>query len=57
MHDPTDVDALRALIEAGLHDEAWRASARAAGLERAARFSWQKCTRETMAVYRAVAEA
>lgn len=57
MHDPSDVDALRTLIQAGLEDAACRERARAAGLDRAGQFSWQKCTRETMAVYRAVAEA
>lgn len=57
MHDPCDVDALFALLAAGLEDEVWRAGARAAGLEQARQFSWSKCTRQTLAVYRAVSEA
>lgn len=56
-HHPEDGDTLRALIEAGLQDTAWRARARAAGMAQAAQFSWGKCTRETMAVYQAVASA
>lgn len=54
MHDPEDVDALLSLILAGLEDEVWRAQACAAGLVRASQFSWDKCARETLAVYRAV---
>ena len=56
MHDPDDEDALLDLLTAGLEDEVWRAGARAAGLDQARQFSWTKCTRETLAVYRAVAE-
>jgi Glycosyltransferase len=57
MHDPDDVDGLLKLLEIGLEDEVWRARACAAGLDRARQFSWKKCTRETLAVYRAVSEA
>lgn len=57
MHDPSDVDALLELISMGLEDEAWRAQALAAGLLQAKRFSWEKCARETLTVYQAVAEA
>lgn len=57
MHDPDDVDALLDLLTAGLEDEVWRAEARAVGLRQAQGFSWAKCTRETLAVYRAVSEA
>lgn len=56
MHDPGDVDALFELLAAGLEDEVWRTEARAAGLARAQQFSWSKCTRETLAVYRAISE-
>lgn len=56
-HPPLDADALRTLIQAGLEDATWHAKARAAGLAQAARYSWEKCTRETMAVYQAVASA
>lgn len=51
---PQDVDALSQLIAAGLEDETWRATARHKGLLRAADFSWQRCARETAAVYQEV---
>ncbi|MBW7894143.1 MAG: glycosyltransferase family 4 protein [Opitutaceae bacterium] len=35
-------------------DEGWRNGLREAGLKRAAQFSWEKCARETLAVYRAL---
>lgn len=53
MCDAPDVDVLSQLIAAGLEDEAWRASAHDKGLARAAQFSWQRCARETAAVYQA----
>lgn len=49
-----DVDALRQALAAGLEDEAWRARARAAGLDRAARLGWPACVEATLAVYRKV---
>ena len=55
MCEPQDVDTLSQLIAAGLEDETWRAGARCRGLLRAADFSWQRCARETAAVYREVA--
>jgi len=54
MCTPQDVDTLNQLIAAGLEDEAWRAQARNKGLLRAADFSWQRCARETAAVYQEV---
>ena len=56
LHDPTDVDALVDLLQAGLEDHVWRKSARAAGLVQAAKFSWQRCTQQTMDVYKKVLE-
>lgn len=53
-HDPENVDALASLLAMGLTDEGWRTSASAAGLARAAGFSWQRCTRETLRAYQAV---
>lgn len=53
LHAPTDADALLALLRRGLEDAAWRQEARAAGLQQAAGFSWQRCTEETLRVYRA----
>ena len=49
--DPHDTDALRAALAQGLQDEAWRQQARAAGLARAAQFSWGQCVNATVQVY------
>lgn len=49
--EASDFDALRELIARGLEDEAWRASAREKGFARARLFSWERCARETVAVY------
>lgn len=57
MHDPNDADALFQALRAGLEDQSWRTQARALGLQQAQKFSWAKCARETLAVYKAVAEA
>lgn len=56
-HEPGDVDALRGHLERGLDDAAWRERARALGLKQSARYSWPRCTQETLAVYRTVARA
>ena len=49
--DALDVDALSQLIAAGLQDEPWRMAATQKGLQRAARFSWQRCATDTIAAY------
>jgi alpha-1,3-rhamnosyl/mannosyltransferase len=49
--DPRDTDALRAALAQGLQDEAWQWQARAAGLARAAQFSWGQCVQRTVDVY------
>lgn len=49
--DPTDVEAMRAAIDALLRDADLRAALGAAGPEQAARFSWQRAAKETWAVY------
>jgi alpha-1,3-rhamnosyl/mannosyltransferase len=54
LHDPNDVDGLVNLIRAGLEDDVWRKSARAAGLVQAAKFSWKRCTQQTLSVYQTV---
>jgi glycosyltransferase involved in cell wall biosynthesis len=52
--DPHDVDGLRDAIRLlSEDDERWEAL-RSAGLARAAQFSWERCARETLAVYRKV---
>jgi glycosyltransferase involved in cell wall biosynthesis len=52
--DPYDVDGLAAAIERALADEDLRAELRRRGLERAARFTWERAARETLAVYEQV---
>lgn len=52
MFEPTDVDTLRQLIMIGLEDEDWRETAKQKGLAQASTFSWQRCAKETVAVYR-----
>lgn len=51
---PTDVDALAGQLARGLQDTPWRATARAAGLQRAAQFSWRRCAERTAQAYRDV---
>ena len=48
---PEDTDALRAALLHALQDDAWRRQASAAGLARAASFSWGQCVQRTVAVY------
>ena len=56
--DPDDIDGMAAAIEDSLADRQWRKTAARRGLARAARFDWDRCIDETVAVYRkAVAEA
>ena len=51
LFDPSDPAAIRAAIERLLGDAALRERLRAAGLERAVQFSWERCARETAAAY------
>jgi len=52
--EPQNVYGLREAILSLVEDDARWESLRAAGLARAAQFSWQRCARETLAVYRKV---
>jgi len=52
--DPDDAAALAAALERVWRDPALRQSYRDKGLARAAEFSWERCARETLAVYRRV---
>lgn len=54
---PQDVPALTELLQQGLEDEVWRAAAVAQGLQHAASFSWERCSAETLQVYRRVMES
>jgi len=58
LFDPSDPAAIRGAIERLLGDAALREQLRAAGLARAAQFSWERTARETAAAYeRALATA
>jgi glycosyltransferase involved in cell wall biosynthesis len=52
---PDDIEGLRNAMERLVEDEEHRVVMRARGIERAKRFSWQRCAEETVAVYRRVA--
>jgi alpha-1,3-rhamnosyl/mannosyltransferase len=52
--DPQNVDALREGISRLLVDDTLRRDISGKGLERARLFSWEKCSRETLAVYERV---
>lgn len=56
LFDAQDVTGLSAAIERVLMDEPLRARLKRDGLERASKFSWDKCGAETIAVYRDVAK-
>jgi len=51
--EPGDADALRKAVLRLLGDAGLRERLRALSLRRAAEFSWERCTRETLAAYRA----
>lgn len=52
--EPDDVNRMAGAIIASVIDEPLRQAHRARGLAQAAKFSWQKCAAETVAVYRQV---
>jgi glycosyltransferase involved in cell wall biosynthesis len=51
LFDPEDVEAIAAALTRLVGDERERARLRAAGLERAAQFSWDRAAAETVASY------
>lgn len=53
--NPLDVESIRHGLEHCLSDETWQAEARAKGLARSARLSWDHCASETIAVYKQLA--
>jgi glycosyltransferase involved in cell wall biosynthesis len=55
MLSPTDEEGWASVLESVLHDDNHRAMLRSWGLERAAQFSWEKCARQTLDVYKEVA--
>ncbi|RJO65007.1 MAG: glycosyltransferase family 1 protein [Myxococcales bacterium] len=56
LFDPDDPEAIADALERGLFDETFRAKAREAGPERAARFSWTKTAEETLQSLKRMAE-
>jgi alpha-1,3-rhamnosyl/mannosyltransferase len=52
--EPQDVDSIRAALEDVLQDDDWRGAASAAGLVRAASFTWSECVDRTVSVYKKV---
>ena len=55
--DPQDTQAIARAIQRVLCDEPLRATLIARGDRQVARYSWERCARETLAVYRSVAQA
>jgi glycosyltransferase involved in cell wall biosynthesis len=55
--DPEDVDSIANALHQGLTDERLRQRLQVAGPEQAARFSWQRCAEETLAVLLEASEA
>ncbi len=53
--DPHDVDALAAAMASALADRTLHTRLRAAGLARAAEFTWQAAAQQTLAIYRQAA--
>ncbi len=51
---PDDDASIARALQSALSDTALRSQVRAAGLARAATFSWERCCRETLRVYHAV---
>lgn len=56
MIDPDDVQGLGTALRRTLTDDALARDLAERGLARAARFSWQRCAEETLAVYRSVGQ-
>jgi glycosyltransferase involved in cell wall biosynthesis len=54
LFDPSDQDALRRAMETAVADGALRARLVADGLRQVQHFSWDRCARETAAVYRSL---
>jgi glycosyltransferase involved in cell wall biosynthesis len=52
--DPDDGQAFTCAIEEGLFDQQWRSQTIAKGLERARRFTWDRCIADTVSVYRKI---
>jgi glycosyltransferase involved in cell wall biosynthesis len=56
-HDPMDTDALRNAMRRFIDDENFWLEKAAASVKQASLFSWERCAKETIAVYRAAMSA
>jgi alpha-1,3-rhamnosyl/mannosyltransferase len=52
LHDPQDVHALNLAMLRLIEDSQFRRGRSQASLQRAAQFSWDRCARETLTVYK-----
>src|SRR5439155_9905366 len=52
--DPGDIDGWRNAMQRAISDDDWRNMACRGSLERASEFTWDRCARATLAVYRKV---
>ncbi len=52
--DPLDAEGIAEALECLISDSALRAELRAKGLDRAKRFSWERCAAQTMEAYRSL---
>lgn len=52
--DPDDLEGFATAIEASLSSSKWRSEAITRGLDRARSFTWDRCIRDTIAIYREV---
>jgi len=50
--DPNDIAGFSSAIAAALTDAEWRTDARQRGLNRAARYQWGECAKQTVQIYR-----
>ena len=52
--EPDDTEGFSGVIAEALTDSKWRKQAKAMGLERSARFTWERCASATVEVYRSI---
>lgn len=52
--DPNDISSIQNALESALFKESLLADLKERGLQRTSIFSWDKCARETLSVYRSL---
>jgi alpha-1,3-rhamnosyl/mannosyltransferase len=55
--EPADIDGWRDAMQRIIRDDEWLTELRTGVLERASAFTWERCARQTLEVYRQVANA